>query len=54
MEEAISLADRVIVLDDGKIIADLPTALPSEKGLREKRIGILRAELLRHLGLKID
>jgi sulfonate transport system ATP-binding protein len=54
VEEAIDLADRIIVLDEGVIVADLPTALPEDKALRERRIATLRAELLGHLGLEAE
>ncbi|MDB5724400.1 MAG: transporter ATP-binding protein [Novosphingobium sp.] len=54
VEEAISLADRVIVLDEGVIVADIPTALPDDKYLRARRITELRVELLRHLGVEVD
>lgn len=54
VEEAIELADRVIVLDGGVIVADLSTDLPEDPKLRERRFAHLRTQLLRHLGVEIE
>ena len=51
VEEAITLADRVVVLDEGVIVADFPTDLPDDETLRDQRIAHLRGEALRHLGV---
>ncbi|WP_442680454.1 ATP-binding cassette domain-containing protein [Sphingomonas sp. ASY06-1R] len=51
IDEAILLADRIVMLDDGRLAADLPVALP-EKGIaRRERIAELRAQLHRMLGV---
>ncbi|NIJ37356.1 sulfonate transport system ATP-binding protein [Sphingopyxis panaciterrae] len=52
VDEAIELADRVIVLDEGVIVADVSTELPNEPGLRIHRISELRMALLHHLGVR--
>lgn len=51
VDEAIELADRVIVLDEGVIVADVATDLPDGFDLRVQRTSELRTILLRHLGV---
>ncbi|WP_420136921.1 ATP-binding cassette domain-containing protein [Sphingomonas sp.] len=52
IDEAILLADRIVMLDDGRLAADLPVRLP-EKGIaRRERIAELRALLHRMLGVE--
>ena len=50
VDEAIALADRVVMLDAGRIVADLPVAPAREGGPRRK--AALRAELLALLGVQ--
>jgi sulfonate transport system ATP-binding protein len=52
VDEAIALADRAVVLEDGRIIADLPIELPPEDRAGGRRHAALRAELLRLLGVE--
>jgi sulfonate transport system ATP-binding protein len=54
VDEAIELADRVIVLDDGRIIADLSVALPADGIARRERAAALQNELLALLGVAVD
>jgi sulfonate transport system ATP-binding protein len=52
VDEAIELADRVIVLDEGVIVADVVTELPDATEARLARAFQLRAILLKHLGVE--
>jgi sulfonate transport system ATP-binding protein len=54
VDEAIELADRVVVLDDGRIVADLPVRLPTEGIARRERAAALQHELLALLGVAVD
>jgi sulfonate transport system ATP-binding protein len=54
VDEAIALADRVVVLDQGRIIADILMALPADGPLRLERTAHLEHELLALLGLDTD
>jgi sulfonate transport system ATP-binding protein len=51
VDEAIELADRVVVLDDGKIIADVAVDLPPAGPRRRERSAVLRREFLGYLGV---
>jgi sulfonate transport system ATP-binding protein len=51
VEEAMALADRVLVLDDGRIAAE--EHIPAPRGQRAGVVRALRAKLLGHLGLDI-
>jgi sulfonate transport system ATP-binding protein len=52
VDEAIELADRVVVLKDGRILADLTVGLPHGGKPDAARRAALRAELLRLLGVE--
>ncbi len=52
VEEAMALADRILVLDKGRIAAEERIAAP--RGQRGATIRALRATLLRHLGLEAE
>jgi sulfonate transport system ATP-binding protein len=52
VDEAIELADRVVVLDDGKIAADIAVDLPPHGEPRRAQIAALRTRLLGHLGVE--
>lgn len=54
VDEAIELADRVVVLDHGTIIADLAVALPFDGPARLERAARLQHELLSLLGVESD
>lgn len=49
VDEAMALADRVLVLDRGRIVAE--EIIDAERGNRTAAIRPLRARLLRHLGV---
>jgi len=51
VDEAIVLADRVIVLDDGRIRSDVPVDLGPRRHQGDPRFGRLRATLLAQLGV---
>ncbi|UED87261.1 ABC transporter ATP-binding protein [Streptomyces profundus] len=51
VDEAIALADRVVVLDEGRIAADLPVDLPPPRSPGTARYAALRTELLTLLGV---
>jgi sulfonate transport system ATP-binding protein len=52
VEEAMALADRILVLDRGRISAEERIAAP--RGQRSSVVRALRAKLLGHLGLETD
>jgi sulfonate transport system ATP-binding protein len=51
VDEAIELADRVLVLEDGRIAVDLPVDLPSPRSRRDPRFQEYRDVLLAALGV---
>jgi sulfonate transport system ATP-binding protein len=54
VEEAILLADRVLVLRDARIAVDLPIDLPRPRVLGGAEFDELRGRLLRELGVDVD
>lgn len=54
VEEAVLLADRVLVLTEGRISLDLPMALPEEAPRRSPAFADLRDRLLTELGVDED
>ena len=52
VDEAIVLADRVIVLDDGLIRSDIPIDLGPHRSQGDRRFGELRSALLAQLGVE--
>lgn len=50
VDEAMALADRVLVLDKGRIVAE--ERIAAERGSRTAAIRPLRSRLLRHLGVE--
>jgi sulfonate transport system ATP-binding protein len=54
VDEAIELADRVVVLDHGRIVADILVALPAEGLARRERAAVLQHDLLALLGVETD
>ncbi|NGN67967.1 ABC transporter ATP-binding protein [Streptomyces sp. A7024] len=52
VDEAIALADRVAVLDEGRITADVPVEVPRTGGGPEQ--AALRARLLTELGVDVE
>lgn len=51
VDEAILLADRILVLTDGLISLDLPVDVPNPRLRSDTRFGALRSRLLRKLGI---
>lgn len=51
VDEALRLADRVMVLDGGRIALDLPVGLPRPRRPSDPRVAELRAGLLAALGV---
>jgi sulfonate transport system ATP-binding protein len=51
VDEAILLADRVLVLSDGHIAVDAPVEVPSPRCGGDARFGELRSRLLAELGV---
>ena len=51
VDEAVELADRVVVMEGGKIVADVPTGLPVSGPARVERFAVLRRRLLAYLGV---
>lgn len=54
VDEAIALADRVVVLDAGRIAADVRVKLPAPRGQGSPEYAALRGRLLRQLGVDLD
>jgi sulfonate transport system ATP-binding protein len=54
VEEAILLADRVLVLRDGQIAIDTAIELPRPRHLGGATFDRLRGDLLRELGVELD
>jgi sulfonate transport system ATP-binding protein len=52
VDEAVTLADRVLVLDHGRIAVDLEIDLPRPRAAADPRRARLRADLLDALGVK--
>jgi len=52
VDEAIVLSDRIVVLDQGAIVADICVDLPEDAGERLERTADLRRRLLAHLGVE--
>jgi sulfonate transport system ATP-binding protein len=54
VDEAVLLADRVLVLDRGRIAADIPVNLPRPRAHGEASFGALRCRLLAELGVEAE
>jgi sulfonate transport system ATP-binding protein len=54
VDEAIVLADRVIVLDDGVVSSDLRIELPAGRSQADPAFALLRTQLLAKLGVEDD
>lgn len=52
VDEAIALADRIILLDGGRLVLDLPVDLPTNPRERTRTAADIRAALLERLGVK--
>ena len=51
VDEALLLADRTLVLDDGRIAQDAPVPLPHPRAPDDPGFGNLRRRLLEQLGV---
>lgn len=54
VDEAISLADRILVLDEGRFVEDLEVDLPVPRDHGDPRFTSIRRQLLRTLGVGIS
>jgi sulfonate transport system ATP-binding protein len=54
VDEAILLADRVLVLDKGRIVSDIAVREPRPRSAERREFQRLRAQLLRLLGVDAD
>lgn len=54
VDEAIHLAERILVLDQGRLTVDIPVDLPLTHPARETRAAALRTHLLASLGVEHD
>lgn len=54
VDEAVALADRVVVLDAGRMTADLAVVRPPDPAAMARQNARLRSELLGHLGVAAD
>jgi len=54
VDEAIHLAQRILILDQGKLTVDVPVNLPAHAPARENEIARIRRYLLQHLGVEIE
>jgi sulfonate transport system ATP-binding protein len=52
VDEAVLLADRVLVLEDGRFSLDLQIDLPHPRSSRDERLAAYRDELLKALGVE--
>jgi sulfonate transport system ATP-binding protein len=50
VEEAVALADRVVVLEGGRVALDLPVALPRPRARHQAAFGAVVASVLARLG----
>lgn len=53
VDEAISLADRILVLDEGRLIEDLKIDLPTPRDHGDPRFAQFRIRLLSRLGIEL-
>ncbi|SMF35714.1 sulfonate transport system ATP-binding protein [Xaviernesmea oryzae] len=54
VDEAISLADRILVLDEGRFIEDLRIDLPTPRDHGDPRFAQIRSHLLSRLGVDVS
>jgi sulfonate transport system ATP-binding protein len=52
VDEAVLLADRVLVLEEGRFALDLPIDLPHPRSVRDDRVAAYRERLLSALGVE--
>ena len=54
VDEAVLLADRVLVLEEGRFSLDLPIELPHPRSARDERLAAYRDRLLTALGVEYE
>ncbi len=54
VDEAISLADRILVLDQGRFVEDLAVDIKGRRNHGDPRFGAIRSQLLSRLGVDVD
>jgi sulfonate transport system ATP-binding protein len=54
VDEAVLLADRVLVLEEGRFSLDLPIDLPHPRSARDERLASYRDRLLTALGVAYE
>jgi sulfonate transport system ATP-binding protein len=54
VDEAISLADRILVLDRGRFVEDLDVDIVGRRNHGDPRFGAIRSQLLSRLGVDVD
>ena len=54
VDEAVLLADRVLVLEEGRFGLDLPIDLPHPRSSRDERLAAYRERLLAALGVELE
>lgn len=54
VDEAIHLAQRILILDQGKLTVDIAVDLPARQPARDLRIAEIRAHLLENLGVEVN
>jgi sulfonate transport system ATP-binding protein len=54
VDEAISLADRILVLDQGRLVEDLKVDIKGRRSHSDPRFGAIRSQLLSRLGVDVD
>ncbi|MET0436482.1 MAG: ABC transporter ATP-binding protein [Devosia sp.] len=54
VDEAISLADRILVLDQGRFVEDLQVDIKGRRSHGDPRFGAIRSQLLSRLGVDVD
>lgn len=54
VDEAISLADRILVLDQGRFVEDLKVDIKGRRKHGDPRFGAIRSQLLSRLGVEAD
>ncbi len=53
VDEAIALADRILVLDEGRFVEDMQIDLPNRRNHGDARFGAIRSHLLSRLGVDL-
>jgi len=54
VDEAVLLADRVLVLDRGRIVSDIAITQPRPRSAERREFQLVRAQLLQLLGVEVE